>query len=81
MQGIVNKICCKFISIWSLYGTMGNIIIINIINQTFTNLYIVHHEVPLNLDILQGSFRLCKWLSLRRLVSWINHLPPVCIDF
>ena len=25
---------------------------------------------------LQGSFRLCNWLSLRRLVSWINHLPP-----
>ena len=32
----------------------------------------------LNLDILQGSFRLCNWLSLRRLVSWINHLPPAC---
>ena len=30
------------------------------------------------LDILQGSFRLCNWLSLRRLVSWINHLPPAC---
>ena len=25
-----------------------------------------------------GSFRLCNWLSLRRLVSWINHLPPAC---
>ena len=23
-----------------------------------------------------GGFRLCNWLSLRRLVSWINHLPP-----
>ena len=34
--------------------------------------------VTLNLDILQGSFRLCNWLSLRRLVSWINHLPPAC---
>ena len=32
----------------------------------------------LNLDILQGSFMLCNWLSLRRLVSWINHLPPAC---
>ena len=32
----------------------------------------------LNLDILQGSFRLCNWLSLQRLVSWINHLPPAC---
>ena len=30
------------------------------------------------MDILQGSFRLCNWLSLRRLVSWINHLPPAC---
>ena len=25
-----------------------------------------------------GSVRLCNWLSLRRLVSWINHLPPAC---
>ena len=25
-----------------------------------------------------GNFRLCNWLSLRRLVSWINHLPPAC---
>ena len=30
------------------------------------------------MDILQGSFRLCNWLSLRHLVSWINHLPPAC---
>ena len=35
-------------------------------------------EQLLNLDILQGSFRLCNWLTLRRLVSWINHLPPAC---
>ena len=35
-------------------------------------------SLPVNLDILQGSFRLCNWLSLRRLVSWINHLPPAC---
>ena len=28
--------------------------------------------------ILQGSYRLCNWLSLRRLVSWINHLLPAC---
>ena len=27
---------------------------------------------------MQGSFRLCNWLSLRRLVSFINHLPPAC---
>ena len=31
-----------------------------------------------NMDILQGSFRHCNWLSLRRLVSLINHLPPAC---
>ena len=36
------------------------------------------HIWLLNLDILQGSFRLCNWLSLRRLMSWINHLPPAC---
>ena len=28
--------------------------------------------------ILQGSFRLCHWLCLWRLVSWINHFPRVC---
>ena len=28
-------------------------------------------------SILQGSSRLCNWLTLRRLVPWINHLPPV----
>ena len=25
-----------------------------------------------------GSFRLCNWVFLRRLVSWINHLPFAC---
>ena len=25
-----------------------------------------------------NSSRLCNWLSLRCLVPWINHLPPVC---
>ena len=35
-------------------------------------------NIILNLDILQGGFRLFNWLSLRRLVSWINHLPPAC---
>ena len=34
--------------------------------------------VLLSFDILQGSFRLYNWLSLRRLVSWINHLPHAC---
>ena len=36
------------------------------------------HILLLNLDILQGSFRLCNWLSFQRLVSWINYLPPAC---
>ena len=31
-----------------------------------------------HLTILQGSFRLCNWFSLRRLVWWINHLPAAC---
>ena len=30
-------------------------------------------RILLNIDML-----LCKWLSLRRLVSWIKHLPPAC---
>ena len=38
------------------------------------------HIWLLNLDILQSSFKLCNWLSLRRLVSWIHHLPPVCFS-
>ena len=25
-----------------------------------------------------GEFQALNWLSLRRLVSWINHLPPAC---
>ena len=25
-----------------------------------------------------GELRLCNWLSVRRLVSWINDLPPAC---
>ena len=30
-----------------------------------------------NEDILQGSFKLCDWLSLWCLWPWINHLPHV----
>ena len=26
-------------------------------------------------DILQGGYRLCKWLCLQCLVPWINHFP------
>ena len=44
-------------------------------NTVLTDPFMSH---LLNLDILQGSFRLCNWLSLRRLVSWINHLPSAC---
>ena len=29
-------------------------------------------------DIMQGSSRFCNWISLRCLVPWIHHLPPVC---
>ena len=36
------------------------------------------HVKILYYDILQGSSRLCNWFPLRRLVTWINHLPPVC---
>ena len=38
------------------------------------------HIWLLNLDVLQGSFRLCNWLSLRRLVSLIDHLPLACLS-
>ena len=31
----------------------------------------------INRDILQGSFRLCKWFSLWSLEPWINHLPRI----
>ena len=41
-------------------------------------LYVTSIIYPLNLDILHESFRLCNWLSLWRLLSWINHLPPAC---
>ena len=33
-----------------------------------------HVYIPYS-DILQRSSRLCNWLSLRRLVPWIKHLP------
>ena len=25
-----------------------------------------------------GEFQVCNWLSLRRLASWVNHLPSAC---
>ena len=39
---------------------------------------LLHVGPPFGNRILNNSFRLCNWLSLRRLVSWINHLPPAC---
>ena len=36
-----------------------------------------HVYIPYK-DILQGSSRLCNWVSLWCLVPWINHLPPAC---
>ena len=30
-----------------------------------------------NIHTLQGSSTLCSWLSLRFLMPWINHMPPV----
>ena len=42
----------------------------------WTSLCLVY--IPYYSDVLQGSSRLCNWLSLWRFVPWINHLPPVC---
>ena len=38
------------------------------------------HLAP-QLRYTPGGFRLCNWLSLWRLVSRINHLPPVLVHF
>ena len=56
---------------WTFFQNIG-------FNTVLTDPFVTCHISLLNLDIPQGSFRLCNWLSLRRLVSWINHLPPVC---
>ena len=32
------------------------------------------------MDNLRGCFRHCNWFSLRRLVPWTNHLPPVWLS-
>ena len=47
---------------------------------TIGPLYVTSRYSHDNWDILQGRFRLCNWLSLRRLVSWINHVPPVFLS-
>ena len=54
---------------WTFFQNIG-------FNTVLTDL--LCHILLLNLDILQGSFRLCNWLSLRRVVSWINYLPHAC---
>ena len=46
------------------------------INDTFKMRIVANFKY--DMDVLQGSFRLCNWLSLRSLVSWINHLLPAC---
>ena len=53
---------------WTFFENIG-------FNTVLTDPFMSHLA---NLDILQGSFRLCNWLFLRRLLSWINHLPPAC---
>ena len=52
---------------WTFFENIG-------FNTVLTDPFMSH----LATQLLQGSFRLCNWLSLRRLVSWINHLPPAC---
>ena len=43
---------------------------------TFGLLYVVF-TFPTGISCW-GSSRLCVWLSLQRLMPWINHLPLVC---
>ena len=45
-------------------------------NTVLTDPFMSHLATQLGYSA--GDFRLCNWLSLRRLVSWINHLPPAC---
>ena len=47
------------------------------LNTSFLRTPLCHVYIPYY-DFLQGSSRLCNWLSLLRLVPWIYHLPPVC---
>ena len=61
---------------------MGNI------SQTFSNGFHsmkmfqfrleYHLNLVLRVRITVFQHWLCNWLSLRRLVSWINHLRPAC---
>ena len=54
---------------WTFFQNIG-------FNMVSSDPFMSH--LATQLDILQGSFKLCNWLSLRCLVSWINHLPPAC---
>ena len=52
---------------WALFQNIG-------FNTVLTDPFMSHLATQLGYSA--GDFRLCNWLSLRRLVSWINHLPP-----
>ena len=84
-------VSCSLICLWPLVFVLKNTLILGIWCSTiphlpgcfcpwtfFENIGFNTVLTLLNLDILQGSFRLCNGLSLRRLVSWNNHLPPAC---
>ena len=73
---------CLIWEYWIQHGANGPLYVsgpsLRILDSTRCQRTPLCHILLLNLDILQGGFRLCNWLSLRRLVSWINHLPPAC---
>ena len=47
-------------------------------NTVVTDPFMSHLATQLGHSAGGGGVRLCNWLSLRRFVSWINHLPPAC---
>ena len=72
--------------LWLLVFVLNNTLILDIWCSTIPHLpecfcpwtfYRIQHGA-IGLGYSAGSFRLCNWLSLRRLVSWINHLPSAC---
>ena len=54
---------------WTFFENIG-------FNMVLTDPFKSHLTTQLGYSA--GCFRLCNWLSLRRLVSWINHLLPAC---
>ena len=54
---------------WTFFQNIG-------FNTVLTDTLMSHLATQLGYSA--GSFRLYNGLSLRRLVSWINHLPPAC---